>query len=138
MLQDFPCAAQVPVEDLDRAKRWYSDMLGLEPFFEESGAIHYLCGGQTLFTLYTSATAGSSEQTVLGWLTPDIEREVANLKQRGVVFESYDFPGLKTDANGIAQIGADRAAWFKDSEGNVLVVGQSGTGLLDRWQGEPV
>ncbi len=131
MLKDLRCAAQVPVQDLSRAKQWYSEVLGFESVLDEEGAAHYICEGGTFFTLYTSGTAGTSEQTVLGWLSRSLERDVTELKGHGVVFESYDFPTLKTDENNIAQIGADRAAWFKDSEGNVLVIGQSGTGLLD-------
>lgn len=132
VLEDRRCAAQLPVKDLTRAKRWYSDMLGLKPFFEESEALHYRCGGETAFTLYASAAAGTSEQTVIAWLTQDIDAEIAELKKRGVTFESYDLPGVKTDENEVAQIGSDRVAWFKDSEGNVLAVGQSGAGLLER------
>ena len=63
------------------------------------------------------------------------ERDVAELKERGVVFESYDLPGLKTDEKNIAQLGHDRIAWFKDSEGNALALGQSGTRLLDLLEG---
>ncbi|HEX2030776.1 MAG TPA: VOC family protein [Actinomycetota bacterium] len=130
-LKELPCGAQLPVADLARAKRWYRDKLGLQPVDEDEHAIHYACGGST-FTLYPSAAAGTAEQTVLGWLTPDIEAEVPDLRARGVRFESYDLPGLKTDENGIADIGPDRVAWFKDSEGNVLGIGQTGRERLAR------
>ncbi len=66
----------------------------------------------------------------MGWLTPDIEDEVAALKARGVTFESYDLPGLKTDASDIASLGPDRVAWFRDSEGNVLAAGETGREAL--------
>lgn len=137
MVRDLRCAAQLPAQDLARAKRWHSRMLGLDPLLERPDEIHYRCGGGTFFTVHTSGSAGTSEQTVLAWLTPDIDRDVAALKARGVVFESYDLPGLKTDERGVAGIGEDRVAWFKDSEGNVLAIGQSGVGLPTLLEEEP-
>jgi hypothetical protein len=73
--------------------------------------------------MYTTQFAGSAKNTVMGWLTDDIERDVRELKNHGVAFEEYDFPGLKT-VNGIANLPGERAAWFKDTEGNILSIGQ--------------
>lgn len=131
MLKDLRCAAQLPAGDLTRARRWYSEKLGLEPLLADEFALHYECARGTLFTVYQSPTAGTAQQTVMGWLTGDLKKEVEDLKARGVVFESFDLPGLKTDENHIADLGGDRVAWFKDSEGNVLVVGQPRAGGLE-------
>jgi hypothetical protein len=79
--------------------------------------------GSTRFTLYPTGFAGSGQHTLGGWIVDDIERVVSELRERGVVFEEYDFPGLKTE-NGIADLVSERAAWFKDSEGNILALFQ--------------
>lgn len=129
---DLRCAAQIPVSDLDRARDWYARHLGLEPMIELPDELHYRCGGGTFFTLYRSASAGTTEQTVMAWLTRDLDAVVGVLRERGVTFEAYDLPGLVTGPDGIARLGADRAAWFRDSVGNVLAVAQSGIGLLDQ------
>ncbi len=126
------CAAQVPVADLDRARGWYARHLELEPMIEALDELHYRCGGGTFFTLYRSASAGTSEQTVIAWVTRDLDGLVRALRDRGVEFEHYDLPELRTSPGGIGQMGSDRVAWFRDSEGNLLAVGASGIGLLDR------
>jgi catechol 2,3-dioxygenase-like lactoylglutathione lyase family enzyme len=130
MLEDLRCAAQVPALDLARARAWYRDALALEPFLDGPGELHYRCGGGSFFTLYESSTAGTSSQTVMVWLTTDLDAEVDALADRGVAFETYDLPDLVTDERGIANLGADRVAWFKDSEGNVLAIGQPGGELI--------
>lgn len=80
---------------------------------------------ESWFLLFPSPGAGTAQHTVAGWAVDTIETEVAELKTRGVVFEEYDLPGLKT-VDGIATVGPNRAAWFKDSEGNILGVVQLG------------
>lgn len=130
MLKELRCTAQLPVQDLARARRWYSEMPGLEPALVEdkpfTTSVVAARGSPS-----TSGSAGVSEQTVMLWLTPDIERD------RGVTFESYDFPGLTTDENDIAQLGTDRVAWFEDSEGNTLALKESGPELLRHWERGP-
>ena len=79
----------------------------------------YRCGNGTSFLLYQTDNAGTAKNTQLSWETDNLEREVEELRGRGVVFEEYDFPGLKTE-NGIATSTAGRAAWFTDTEGNIL------------------
>ena len=104
--------------------------LGLEPVEEREGGLLYRCGG-TEFALYESAGAASGDHTQMGFEVEDIEAVVAELRGRGVVFEEYDFPGLTT-VNGIAEIEGnypskgrgERGAWFRDSEGNMLGLGQ--------------
>jgi catechol 2,3-dioxygenase-like lactoylglutathione lyase family enzyme len=130
MLADSQVATRLPAKDLARARRFYSEKLGLEPVEERPGGLRYRCGG-TDFALFESAGAASGTHTQMGWEVADIEAIVAALKARGVVFEEYDLPGLET-VNGIAEIEGnyaskgigERGAWFRDSEGNLLGIGQ--------------
>ncbi|MET9961757.1 VOC family protein [Streptomyces sp. NPDC006326] len=124
-------ATRLPAQDLDRARRFYSERLGLEPVDERPGGLLYRCGGVE-FALFASTGASPGTFTQMGWVVDDIEAVVAQLRQRGVVFEEVDVPGFRT-VDGIAEIegnypskGArgERAAWFRDSEGNLLGVGQ--------------
>jgi catechol 2,3-dioxygenase-like lactoylglutathione lyase family enzyme len=124
-------ATRLPAQDLERARRFYAEKLGLEPVDERPGGLLYRCGGVD-FALFASAGASPGTFTQMGWEVEDIETVVSELKQRGVVFEEVDLPGLRT-RDGIAEIdgnypskGArgERGAWFRDSEGNMLGVGQ--------------
>ncbi|NUR41070.1 MAG: VOC family protein [Streptomyces sp.] len=124
-------ATRLPAQDLERARRFYSEVLGLEPVDERPGGLLYRCGG-TEFALFRSAGAAPGTFTQMGWEVDDLDGVVARLRQRGVTFEEVDVPGLRTK-DGIADIdgnypskGArgERAAWFRDSEGNLLGVGQ--------------
>ena len=119
MLADLHIYATLPATDLERARRFYAEKLGLTPEREAAGGLFYRCGGGTEFFLFASQGAASGSHTQAGWITDDIEAEVAALKARGLVFEEYDMPSLKT-VNSIAETGPTRAAWFKDSEGNLL------------------
>lgn len=118
MLANRDVHATVPATDLDRARRFYADKLGLVPTSETEGGLVYE-GPSGWFLLYPSGGAGTAQHTLMGWQVEDIEAEVADLKARGVVFEEYDWPTLKT-VNSIAEAPGGRAAWFKDSEGNIL------------------
>ncbi len=122
MLSQLRTHATIPAADLERARQFYADKLGLTPTEELPGGLKYETG-DSWFLLYPSRGAGSATHTLIGFTTPDIEAEVAALKERGLVFEEYDFPTLKT-VNSIATMAANRAAWFKDSEGNILGIVQ--------------
>jgi catechol 2,3-dioxygenase-like lactoylglutathione lyase family enzyme len=130
MLGDSSVAARLPAQDLKRARRFYLEKLGLEPVEERPGGLRYHCGGHD-FALFESAGAASGNHTQMGWEVTDIETTVAALRARGVVFEEYDLRGLKT-MDGIANIEGnypskgvgERGAWFRDSEGNLLGLGQ--------------
>jgi catechol 2,3-dioxygenase-like lactoylglutathione lyase family enzyme len=130
LLAESQLATRLPVKDLERARRFYSEKLGLEPVEERPGGLRYQCGGG-YFALFESAGAASGTHTQMGWEVADIGATVAALTARGVVFEEYDLPGLKT-VNGIAEIEGnypskgigERGAWFRDSEGNLLGIGQ--------------
>ena len=131
MLADGDVATRLPAQDLDRARRFYAEKLGLEPVEERPGGLLYR-GRNGEFALFQSAGAPSGDHTQMGWEVDDIEATVGELRERGVAFEEYDLPGLKTVA-GIAEVEGnypskggigERAAWFRDSEGNMLGIGQ--------------
>ena len=109
----------LPVSDIHRAKKWYKDKLDLDPATEGEGGIFYEVAGGTRFVLYPTPNETRGGHTQLGFSTDDIDGDVERLMGRGVEFESYDFPGLKTE-NHVARTGEARAAWFKDSEGNMI------------------
>jgi catechol 2,3-dioxygenase-like lactoylglutathione lyase family enzyme len=116
--------ATIPAQDLNRAKQFYAEKLGLQPESETPGGLIYRCK-DSWFTLFPSRGASNGQFTQAGWTTDNIEADVAELKARGLVFEEYDYPTLKT-VNSIAVTGPSRAAWFKDSEGNLLGLIQMG------------
>jgi catechol 2,3-dioxygenase-like lactoylglutathione lyase family enzyme len=123
MLANDPIYPTLPAADLERAKRFYAEKLGLTPENELSGGLFYRCGKESRFSLFTSQGEASGTHTQAIWLVEDVESEVAALKARGVVFEEYDVPELST-VNNIATVGPAKGAWFKDSEGNLLSLAQ--------------
>jgi catechol 2,3-dioxygenase-like lactoylglutathione lyase family enzyme len=131
MLADASVAARLPAQDLGRARAFYSEKLGLEPSEERPGGLLYRCA-RGEFALFESAGAPSGSHTQIAFEVDDIEAVVAALRARGVVFEEYDAPGLAT-VDGIAEVpgnypskgsAGERAAWFRDSEGNMIGIGQ--------------
>lgn len=120
MLQKSPMYAYIPAKDVDRARQFYERKLGFEPRREIAGGVVYDCAGGTSCFLYPTPNAGTSQASQAFWQVADIESEVAELKKRGVVFEDYGMPGQ--DANGIVNEGGAKAAWFKDTEGNIMAV----------------
>jgi catechol 2,3-dioxygenase-like lactoylglutathione lyase family enzyme len=112
----------LPASDLERAKRWYSEKLGLEPVSEdEYGGAHYETGDGT-FLVYSSEFAGTNKATAAGFLVEDFDGAVAELRANGVVFEHVDFGEFGSTVDGVMSMpdSSDKAAWFKDSEGNIL------------------
>ncbi len=131
MLEDGKIAARIPVQDLQRARSFYPEKLGLAPSEERPGGLLYRCGDGE-FALFESAGSASGDHTQMGWEVEDIEATVEWLRAHGVVFEEYDFPGLRT-VNGIAEVAGnypskggvgEKAAWFRDGEGNLFGIGQ--------------
>ena len=122
MLTTAPIRAYIPAADIARARRFYEGILGLHPKEEFAGGVVYECGGTDVF-MYPTPNAGTSKASQAFWQVDDVEAEVAELKARGVTFEEYDMPGLKT-RNGILTAGGAKTAWFKDTEGNILAVSQ--------------
>ena len=125
MLNSSKVEANIPASDLDRARDFYADKLGLTPREEFGGeSLAYETAGGTRFNVYRTAYAGQAGHTIAQWHVADIESEVRDLKAKGVVFEVYDMPGAEWDGE-IATIGGmGRAAWFRDSENNILCVDQ--------------
>jgi len=124
MLTAAPIRAYLPALDVARARAFYEKKLGLTPKMEYAGGVIYACGGGTEAYLYPTSNAGTSKASQAFWEVQDVEAEVTELKARGVTFEEYDSPQIKTK-NGVAT-GPDGAkiAWFKDPEGNILAISQ--------------
>lgn len=125
MLSQARVAAMIAVNDMNRARRFYEGTLGLSQGQQTGDTVMYHCGGGTVFAIYPSSFAGTAQNTVMAWQTQDLDGLVADLRGRGVVFEEYDMPGLKT-VNGIASLEGTRVAWFKDPDGNTLAVEEIG------------
>ncbi len=126
-------ATRLPAQDLARARRFYAEKLGLQPVETRPGGLRYQCADGSSFALFESTGRPSGEHTQVGWKVDDIEAVVAELRGRGVVFEDVDVAGPRT-VDGIAEVAGnypsaggagERAAWFRDSEGNLLGVGQA-------------
>ncbi|HEX6149213.1 VOC family protein [Nocardioides sp.] len=120
MLTDSTVTANIPAADLGRARSFYADKLGLTPVQEFPGGLVYQTGGGTYFLLYETEFAGTAGHTVAQWHVTDVDAEVADLKSRGIEFETYDLPGVTWDGDIASFEGMGRGAWFKDSEGNIL------------------
>ena len=116
--------ATIAVSDLERAKAFYGGTLGLTMKDERAAGVTYESGG-TWMLVYPSQFAGTNQATCMTFEVSDVEAAVDELVGKGVTFEQYDFPGLKTDARGIADIEDTKGAWFKDPDGNILAVGQT-------------
>jgi catechol 2,3-dioxygenase-like lactoylglutathione lyase family enzyme len=114
MFEDIKVAARFSVQDLQRARSFYAQKLGLEPSEERPGGLLYRCG-EAEFALFESGGAASGDHTQMSWQFEDIEATVEWLRGRGVMFEEYDFPGLRT-VNYIAEV--------RDNEGNLFGIGQ--------------
>ena len=128
-LEGARMAARIPVADLDRARSWYSEKLGLEPVEEREGGLRYRCATGE-FALFLSTGGADGSFTQMGFEVDDLDATVAAMRERGVVFEEVDVPGLET-VDGIAEIegnypsrgSGERAAWFRDCDGNMLGIG---------------
>ncbi len=123
MLKNAAIVPYIRVTNVARAREFYEKKVGLVSKDELAGGVIYECGNGSWVFMYPSAGAGTSKASTAFWSVDDVEREVAELRKRGVVFEEYDIPGIKT-VNGIATGGGAKTAWFKDTEGNILAVSQ--------------
>jgi catechol 2,3-dioxygenase-like lactoylglutathione lyase family enzyme len=120
MLNDSLVTANVPASDLDRARHFYADVLGLTPAGENPGGLLYTTQGGTTFFLYETEYAGQAGHTIEQWHVGDVAEEVRDLKAKGLEFEHYDMPGVTWDGDVASMEGMGHAAWFKDSEGNIM------------------
>jgi catechol-2,3-dioxygenase len=114
--------ATLPAQDVARAKAFYAERLGLSPTSEDKLGVHFVVGG-TRFRLFKSGGSASGTHTQLALMVGDVAAQVGALRARGLQFEEYDYPNLKT-VNGVADLGYAKAAWFKDSEGNLLGIAE--------------
>ena len=127
MLKNAPIAANLRAADLQRARKFYTDRLGLRAVdTAEPGALALEAGDDTMLYIYEREASTAAGHTVARWLVDDIEKTVGDLRERGVAFEQYDMPDLKTDERGIAEADGVKGAWFRDSEGNILAVAEMG------------
>ncbi len=117
--------AVLPASDLARARTFWHDTFGLDPVddgFDEADAEMYEIGG-TRVLVYETQFAGTAQNTALGIDSDDFDRDMADLKAKGVTFNDYDLPGIKT-VDGVIELGGMRTAWFNDSEGNIIALGE--------------
>jgi catechol 2,3-dioxygenase-like lactoylglutathione lyase family enzyme len=122
-LSDSRVGALMAVSDLDRARRFYEGQLGLVAGEEEEQGVTYPCADGTGIFIYLSPeNAGTSSATIAGWFVDDLDQTMDELASRGVSFERYDQPGLKTDEHGVFDAGRFRAAWFRDPDGNTMAL----------------
>lgn len=119
LLQDAQVTCMLPVKDLARARRFYEQGLGLEAGEAKAdGKFVYRCGGTEL-ALFPKPEGTKAQHTALSFRVDDVAAAIATLKSHGVTFADYDFPGFKT-VNHVCVLGSEKAAWFEDSEGNLL------------------
>ena len=123
MLDSGTITANLPAADLARARGFYADTLGLQPVQElGEDMLVYRTAGGSVFSLYRTEYAGTAGHTLAQWHVDDVDAEVTALQDKGVTFEEYDMPGVEW-ANGVASMpGMGKAAWFKDTEGNILCI----------------
>lgn len=123
MLKNAMIMANIPASDMQRARKFYEETIGLSPMTDMGGAVVYECGNASRVVVYQSGGAGTNKATTANWSVADLDAEMNDLRAKGVIFEEYDMPGIKTE-NGIATSGNTKAAWFKDTEGNILGITQ--------------
>ena len=120
---EWTFSATIPAKDLEGTRKFYEDVLGAKLQRETPGGLTYEIG-DSIFDLYPTQFAGTAQHTLGAFMVSDLRSVMADLRSKGVVFEQYDMPGLKTDEDGIADLGGELGAWFKDPEGNILAIGE--------------
>lgn len=120
MLTHNPMTAILPVKDLNRARDFYENTLGLQAEgMRADGKFLLRCGGGARIALFPKPDGTKAEHTAMSFLVDDIVAEIRELKHRGVQFHDYELPGLMTFQH-VCVLGSEKAAWFNDTEGNVL------------------
>jgi len=131
MLGDANASPMLPVKDLEKAEKFYEDVLGLQRVHEEPGVVATYRSGGTTLNVYRSEFAGTNKGTAALWEVEDVERAVKDLKKKGVKFEHYDkMPGLKREGD-IHRAEGFEVAWFKDPSGNILSIQTRNAGSRD-------
>jgi predicted enzyme related to lactoylglutathione lyase len=128
MLNDSTVTANIPASDLGRARDFYADVLGLTPSGDSPGGLVFTTGAGTAFNIYETEHAGKAGHTIAQWHVDDVAAEVATLRQRGLSFEHYDLPDTSWQGDVALMPGFGHAAWFKDSEGNIMCLDDARTG----------
>lgn len=122
MLANAPVTTILPVIDLDRAREFYEHKLGMRPAgMRPDGKFVYNCAGGAILALFPKPGGTKADHTAISFQVSDIDAAIRDLKGQGVVFENYDLPGLKT-VDHVCVLGSEKAAWFKDTEGNYLCI----------------
>jgi len=122
MLENAPVTTILPVVDMKRARDFYENKLGLIPVgMKPDGKFVYACGGGAVIALFPKEGGSKADHTAVSFQVNNVEAAIKELKTAGVVFENYDFPGLKT-VDHVCVLGSEKAAWFKDTEGNYLCI----------------
>jgi catechol 2,3-dioxygenase-like lactoylglutathione lyase family enzyme len=122
MLENAPVTTILPVVDMKRARDFYENKLGLIPVgMKPDGKFVYACGGGAVIALFPKEGGSKADHTAVSFQVNNVEAAIKELKTAGVVFEDYDFPGLKT-VDHVCVLGSEKAAWFKDTEGNYLCI----------------
>ena len=122
MLTNAPVTTILPVKDMNRARKFYQETLGLRPLGEkQDGKVLFAGGAGGIIALFPKDEGTKAEHTAISFEVPEIGAAIRSLEARGVVFEDYDFPGLKT-VNHVCVLGSEKAAWFRDPEGNYLCI----------------
>jgi len=122
MLANSTIRTVIAAQDVERAKQFYAEKLGLHPVRQEAQGFIYNVGGSEFF-LYQTSSAGTAQNTVAEFAVADFDGTMADLRKHGVIFEEYDYPDFKT-VNGVVSLDGVHAAWFKDSEGNILALSE--------------
>ena len=122
MLSTASVTANIPAADIERARAFYADALGLQPSSEMPGILVYRLDGGSTFSIYETEFAGTAGHTIAQWHVDDVVAEARALQAKGVQLEQYDMPGVEWDDGVASMQGMGQAAWFKDSEGNILCV----------------
>src|SRR3954454_10098072 len=126
MLGKIDATPMIAVKDLDRARKFYEDKLGLKTKDEWGGEGATLKSGDTTINVYRSEFAGTNKATALTFQVDDIDKEVSELKDKGIFFEHYDLPGLEPRGDCYVGEGGFKTAWFKDPDGNILSLIEGG------------
>jgi catechol 2,3-dioxygenase-like lactoylglutathione lyase family enzyme len=122
MLSDSNVCATLAVKDLPTARKFYEEVIGLhDTVMEDDYAVVYKSGDSAV-QVYPSQYAGTNQATGATWLVDDVQAVVTDLKSKGVSFEHYDMPGMKLEGDVHAMDGGEKAAWFKDPDGNILAI----------------
>lgn len=115
----------IPAQDVARARKFYEETFDLEPTqVMPDGSAMYEWDAGTGFFVFPSMGKASGDHTQMGMMVDDVDKAVDLMIERGVTFEQYDFPEMKTDKRGIADMGGERGAFFKDTEGNLIAVSE--------------